>query len=136
SSPELGLAKWCFHIAAVLILLKSAVSLANVHGTLLIRIILASLIVCATGFAWVEAILWVNGRRPNIVCLGDCDLSVELKRGIFREAEDENYLDALRLVGVKFRNEATPPKKVGSVSNVLAHVEFYDLDWPGRLEHR
>lgn len=134
--PELEIGKWSLHAAAVLSLIGLAIWLAGGHAALPIRITLALVIFGAISLGWAKAIQWVNGRRPNLVCLGDCDLSVELKRGIFREAEDENYLDAPRLVGIKFRNESTPPKKVGSVSNVLAHIEFYNLNWPSRIEHR
>jgi hypothetical protein len=136
SSPEIGLAKWCFHAAAVVLLISAVAWLANIQSRLAIRVILSVLIFSAIGIAWVEVIKWVDGRKPNIVCLGDCDLWVEVRRNTICETESGNFLDFPRLVGVKYCNEAIPPKKVGNISNVGAHIIFYDYDWPNEVEHR
>ncbi len=75
----------------------------------------------------------VLGPAPNIVCLGDDDLFVDLDRHeIFREVAHHEY--ALRAITVKFINEPNPPQKVGSVSNVQARILYYRPDFPDRVE--
>jgi hypothetical protein len=67
--------------------------------------------------------------EPNIVCLGEGDVFVELDRHeIFRESE--NYECALRAVTARFCNLPNPPNKVGNSNNVGAHIIFSDWDFP------
>lgn len=71
--------------------------------------------------------------EPNVVCLGEGDLFVELDEdGIFRDA---GYGEGnLRAIAPKFVNEPKLPKreKVGSAQKVRAQIIFYEPDWPDR----
>src|SRR6266404_837985 len=77
----------------------------------------------------------VKQEEPNIVCLGDDDLQLELDRHeVFRESDDSDH--ALRAVTVAFYNEPNAPRKVGSISNVKPQILYYHLDSPEQLDHR
>lgn len=72
---------------------------------------------------------------PNIVCLGEGDLFVELSRHeVFRQSA--NIEHALRAITAEFRNEPKLSQKVGTAANVAAQISYFSLDWPDRLEHR
>lgn len=89
---------------------------------------------------------WITAKRsqaktiiqsePNIVCLGEDDLSVFLdKHEVFRETDFENSR-ALRSTSVKFTNEPRLGKKVASIDNVRAEIIYYQTDWPTKEEYR
>ncbi|SRR6266404_721993 len=63
---------------------------------------------------------------PNLVCLGDDHLYVEIDRQeVFRQSD--HVLTCLRAITVKFRNAIKPGEKIGSIGNVRAHIVYYDL---------
>jgi hypothetical protein len=71
-----------------------------------------------------------EGPAPNLICLGEDDLSVFLdKHEVFRETDFENP-KALRSASIKFTNEPRPGRKVASIDNVRAEVIYYERDWP------
>ena len=130
-SPEPTGAKWCFHLAAGLLFLKAGLFLVDQRITWPWRLIVSILAFSAIGFAWTEAIRWVNGHLPNLVYV-ECNphLFLDLKKGgIFRETELEMPTEGLWPLAIKYRNEAMPPKKVGLV-NVNAHITFQNKQYP------
>jgi len=70
---------------------------------------------------------------PNIVCLGENYVNVELNRHeVFRQSEHTECV--LKAITARFHNKPNLPQKVGSINNVTARISYYSLNWPERLD--
>lgn len=100
------------------------------------------LMVFLVGVVYSIIAVWISGSAtppqqdvsaPNIDCLGEDELFVELKRDIFRESE--TYGHGLRAVTGKFQNKPCPPKRIAAIDKVKAQISYYGFDFPDKVKH-
>ena len=146
-------AKVVFHLTVLVLLLKTGVWLIGQRPTGIKGPVMAFILFGSIGSVWMIAIQLINSLEggkpataapqaneqipaqssllvipPNIVCLGENPLDVEIDS---REVLRRSGFHRLHAVMVTYCNQSNPPNEVGRVDSVTAQVLYYDWDFPG-----
>jgi hypothetical protein len=147
-SDRAKFAQFCFILAALVVAVKLFLWGCIMPTSFFPRFALCFVLFGLLGASTVEAVRFAAGTHParpvqqessqaqlgpNIICLGEDDLFLELANGIFRESR--HYDRALRAVTGQFQNRPRPPQAIVPARRVITQITYYHLYYPDVVEH-